>query len=186
MRQSKQQTFSPLRIPWQHRYCSGGTLRKSSRGRRARPLSSKDPIHLVFKINLSAVKKGLRHPRTFALMSALLKKYSRKFYVSVEQFSIQQDHVHLLVRGNRRSHLQSFFRVLAGQFAQTLTDTFSRKHDGVKIWKYRPFSRVIKGYRPYRIVRDYIQLNELEVLGRPYSKSRLRGLSQEQLRELWA
>ena len=54
-----------------------------------------------------------------------------------------------------------------------------------KVWKYRPFTRVIKGYRPYRIVRDYIQLNECEVNGRPYSKTRLLGFSQEQLQELW-
>ncbi len=81
--------------------------------------------------------------------------------------------------------MQSFLRVLAGQFAQTLTDTLNRKHEGPKIWKYRPFTRVIKGFRPYQVVRNYIQLNECEALGRPYSKTRLRGLSKEQLRELW-
>ncbi len=186
MKHSKQQTFSSLKIPWQHRYCHGGTLRKSSKGRGVRPLSSRDPLHLVFKVNKSALKQGLRHPRTFALMNILLKKYSARFFVKIEQFSVQTDHVHLLIRGQRRAQVQSFLRVVAGQFVQVLTDTFFRKHDGVKIWKYRPFSRLIKGYKPYQTVRDYIQLNELEILGRPYSKSRLRGLSQEQLRELWA
>jgi REP element-mobilizing transposase RayT len=185
MKHSKQQTFSALTTHWQHRYCHGGALRKSSRGRGARPISTRDPLHLVFKVDKLAVKGGLRQPRTFALMNALLKKYSCRFHVKVEQFSIQTDHVHLLVRGQRRSCLQSFFRVLAGQFAQVLTDTFARKHEGVKVWKYRPFSRVVKGFKPYKIVRDYIQLNELEGLGRPYSKDRLRGLSTEQLRELW-
>ncbi len=186
MKQPKQQSFLPLHTHWQHRYSHGGILRKSSHGRKARPLSTKDPLHLVFKVNKSAVKNGLRHPRTFALMNILLKKYSRKFHVKVEQFSIQKDHVHLLIRAPRRACLQSFFRVLAGQFAQVLTDTFTRKHEGVKVWKYRPFSRVVKGYKPYKIVRDYIQLNELEAKGRPYAKNRLRGLSEEQLQELWA
>ncbi|WP_413294448.1 transposase [Bdellovibrio sp. HCB185ZH] len=185
MKLSSQQTFSALQVHWQYRYCHGGALRKSSRGRGVRPLSSKDPLHLVFKVNKSAVKRGLRHPRTFALINMLLKKYSFKFFVRVEQASVQNDHIHLLVRAHRRTSLQSFFRVLAGQFAQVLTDTFSRKGEGPKVWKYRPFSRVIRGYKPYLVVRDYIQLNELEVLGRPYSKSRLRGLTQEQMRELW-
>ncbi len=185
MKSLKQQTFSSLKVPWQHRYCHGGTLRKSAKGRGVRPLSGRDPLHLVFKVNKAALKMGLRHPRTFALMNILLKKYSAKFSVKIEQFSVQNDHIHLLIRGHRRAHLQSFFRVLAGQFAQVLTGTFSKKHEGVRIWKYRPFSRVIKGYKPYRTVLDYIQLNELEILGRPYSKTRLRGLSQEQLRELW-
>ncbi|WP_413292556.1 transposase [Bdellovibrio sp. HCB185ZH] len=182
----KQQTFSQLNTHWRFRYCHGGTLRRSSKGRGARPLSSKDPIHLVFKINKAAVRSGLRSPRSFNLLRVLLKKYSRKFFVRVEQFSIQTDHIHLLVRGSRRSSMQSFLRVVAGQFAQCLTDTFHQKNEGEKVWKHRPFSRVIKGYKPYRIVRDYIQLNEAEAWGRPYSKTRLRGLSEEQLRELWA
>ncbi|WP_210415674.1 transposase [Bdellovibrio sp. ZAP7] len=180
-----QQTFSSLKIPSKHRYCHGGILRRSSKGRGARPLSHKDPIHLLFKVNKIAVKGGLRSLRSFSLMNRVLKRYSAKFYVKVEQFSVQMDHVHMLVRGSRRSNLQSFMRVLAGQFAQTLTDTHSLKHEGPKVWKYRPFSRVIKGFRPYQTVRNYIQLNELEALGRPYSKTRLRGLSQEQLVELW-
>ncbi|WP_413574699.1 transposase [Bdellovibrio sp. HCB290] len=119
------------------------------------------------------------------MLNSLLKKYSFKFFVKVEQFSIQHDHIHLLIRGGKRSNLQSFFKVLAGQFVQRLTDTFDKRHEGQKIWKYRPFTRVIKGYRPYLTVRNYIQLNECEMLGRPYSKTRLRGLSKEQLRELW-
>ncbi|WP_413295153.1 transposase [Bdellovibrio sp. HCB185ZH] len=181
----KQETFNLLKIPAKHRLCHGGILRRSSKGRGARTLSHRHPMHLVFKVNKAAVKSGLRSSRSFALMTRLLRRYAVKFYVKVEQFSVQTDHVHILVRGRRRSNLQSFMRVLAGQFAQCLTDTHSQKNDGPKVWKYRPFSRVIKGYKPYQIVRDYIQLNELEALGRPYSKTRLRGLSHEQLMELW-
>ncbi len=181
----KQQTFSELNSHWKFRYCHGGTLRKSSKGRGARPLSTRDPIHLVFKINKTAIAKGLRSPRNFDLINALLKKYARRFFIKIEQLSIQRDHIHLLIRGGRRSALQSFFRVVAGQFAQCLTDTFTKRHEGEKIWKHRPFTRVVRGFKSYIIVRDYIQLNELEVLGRPYSKTRLRGLTEEQLRELW-
>ncbi|WP_413582615.1 transposase [Bdellovibrio sp. HCB288] len=168
-----------------HRYSYGGTLRRSSKGRGARPLSSKDPIHLVFKVNKLVVKKGLRSPRHFALMTALMKKYSLRFFVGVEQFSIQRDHVHILLRGSRRSNIQSFLRVVAGQFAQTLTDTFTERRDGPSVWLHRPFTRVVKGYRAYQTARNYIQLNEKEALGRPYSKTRLRGMTAEQLRELW-
>ncbi|WP_413294253.1 transposase [Bdellovibrio sp. HCB185ZH] len=181
----KQQTFSALNIHWKYRYCHGGTLRKSAKGRGARPLSSRDPLHLVFKVNKNAVKGGLRSPRNFALINRLIKKYSIRFFVKIEQFSVQTDHVHILARSATRAQMKSFLRVLAGQFAQVLTDTFASRSEGPRVWKYRPFSRVIKGYKPYLIVRDYIQLNELEVKGRSYSKTRLRGLCSEQLRELW-
>ena len=171
---------------WKHRYCHGGSLRKSSKGRTARPLSGKEPLHLVFKINKAAVRGGLRSSKNFQLLRFLVKKYSIKFFVKIEQISIQTDHIHLLIRASRRSHFQNFFRVLAGQFSQRLTDTLDRKYKGPKIWKYRPFSRVVRGWKPYKIVRDYIQLNECEATGRPYSKMRLRGLSSEQLEELWS
>jgi hypothetical protein len=57
---------------------------------------------------------------------------------------------------------------------------------GTKLWKYRPFTRVIRGFKAYRIVRDYIQLNELEARGKiPYRKARLRGLSAGEWELLW-
>ncbi len=50
----------------------------------------------------------------------------------------------------------------------------------------RPFTRVVKGYRAYRTVQDYVQLNELEALGKiPYRKARLSGLRKEERDGLW-
>jgi hypothetical protein len=57
----------------------------------------------------------------------------------------------------------------------------------VPLWKYRPFTRVVRGYKAYNIVRDYIQLNEKEATGEiRYSKQRLRGLREEDLSRLWS
>jgi hypothetical protein len=86
----------------------------------------------------------------------------------------------------RRSRL----RVEAGQIAQGLgrrvTDTTKPPQDRVKFWKYRPFSRVVKSWTAEKIVRNYIQLNEKEARGEiPYSKERLKGLTPEQINELW-
>lgn len=55
------------------------------------------------------------------------------------------------------------------------------------IWKYRPFSRVIWGWKAYRVVKNYIQLNEKEALGKiKYQKNRLRGLSTSDWQILWS
>ena len=54
------------------------------------------------------------------------------------------------------------------------------------LWRHRPFSRVVRGWRAYKIVRDYIQLNEQEALGQiPYRKKRLKGLSNSEWQILW-
>jgi hypothetical protein len=55
-----------------------------------------------------------------------------------------------------------------------------------KLWKHRPFTRIVVGWKAYQIVRNYIQLNMLEASGkRPYRKERLRGLSLEEIADLW-
>lgn len=120
---------------------------------------------------------------------------------------MQADHIHLLIRTGRRSQFHHFFRVVAGQIAQrfekegcftVVTDTPRSGKAGrnerelearvkEKPWKHRPFSRVVRGWRAYVIVRNYIQLNEMEILGRiPYRKERLRGLSLWDWEILWS
>ncbi|MGZ5279967.1 MAG: transposase, partial [Pseudobdellovibrionaceae bacterium] len=217
---------------WRHRYSHGGLLRQKRAGRGARPLSSKEPIHLVFKANKDVIKGGFRSYRRFALIHHLLQKYQAKFFIKIEQVSIQGDHIHLLIRTSRRSLFQNFFRVLAGQIAQrfekegllsvavakTLVNRSTpenskaaaspthvtgtptgfgsipglrrnekiikseeavRRSDSertlesvmlpqgklTRLWKHRPFTRVVKGFKAYKTVREYIQLNEKEALG---------------------
>ena len=113
----RQQTF--FQSQYQHYLRHGGELRKKRLGRKRRPLSTKDPLHVVFKINKEALKfKSLRSPKNFVLVMSLVKTYALHFAVKVEQISIQYDHIHLLVRAPRRSQFHSFFRVLSGQIAQ--------------------------------------------------------------------
>ncbi len=124
----------------------------------------------------------------------------------------------------RRSHYQSFFRVLSGQIAQvfrmkgllnhsikvvsentadrttgaderrSVTDTLSNhdskeirsKAKGTKLWKYRPFTRVVKSWLGLKTLRNYIQLNEQEARGViNYKKERLRGISSGEWHILW-
>jgi hypothetical protein len=81
----------------------------------------------------------------------------------------------------------------ARETASGRVTTQSSAHDSpsstqarVPLWKYRPFTRVVRGFKAYKIVRDYIQLNEKEATGEiRYSKQRLRGLRAEALARLW-
>jgi len=46
---------------------------------------------------------------------------------------------------------------------------------------------VVREWKAYKIVRDYIQLNEKKALGEiPYQKRRLKGLSMQDWQILWA
>lgn len=193
---TQQKSF--LKTNYKHRLSYGGTLRQKRQGRRARPLSCKDPIHVVFKINHSQLKQlSLRSHQTFKVVQPIINRYAKKFFIKIEQATIQNDHIHLLIRTSRRSLFQYFFRVVAGQIAQQLqtnglldrkkasavTDTPKTR---VKLWKHRPFTRVVKGYKAYKTVRNYIQLNIKEAEGKiKYNKRRLRGLSSSEWALLW-
>lgn len=174
----------------------GGTLRQKRLGRRQRPLSRKAPLHLVFKAHRKLLKeKSFRGPRSFQLCQSLIKRYARRFFVRVDQFSIQGDHIHLLVRCSERFFYQAFFRVLAGQIAQrfrkegllNITMCNEVTDTPKNLWMHRPFTRVIVGLRGLTIIKNYIQLNEQEARGRiRYNSKRLAGLSIGEWALLWS
>ena len=208
----KQQKFDFEKIHWKYRFSHGGTLRNSRKGRGTRPFSGKEPLHLVFKANKDCLRGGLRTYRRYFFIQKIVDRYAQKFFVKIEQISIQNDHVHFLIRASRRTDYQSFFRVVAGQIAQQfqkngllnfalylnqkkkVTGTQEKKADTTltpkkskKLWKYRPFTRVLRGWKAYQTVINYIRLNEHEALGNiPYRKLRLKGLSSGEWEILWA
>ena len=235
---TKQTTFQ--KTNWKHRYSHGGSLRQLRAGRSARPLSTRESLHLVLKANKDRIKGGFRTANRFRLIHHLIQKYRFKFFIKIEQISIQNDHIHFMIRTTRRSLYQHFFRVLAGQIAQRfekeglltvsvtnsetvsrgerVTDTPKRGVRGKgralevserlqvnrngesaeeeldkvtkklqKLWKFRPFTRVVKGRKAHLTLRNYIQLNEKEALHEiPYRKERLRGLSLREWEILWS
>ena len=191
----KQQNFEYS--PGKFRYNHGGLLRQKRRGRKARPLSTKQAIHLVFKADRRSLRRGFRSPLGFHICKSVIKRYSKRFFVKIDQAAICNDHIHLLVRFPRRAQGQYFLRVVAGQIAQQfenrglkVTDTpearaGSRKK-GRSVWKYRPFSRVVVGFRAYRVCLAYVRLNRKEAQGKiVYKKLRLRGLSSGEWKILW-
>ena len=190
-----------------HRFSHGGLLRQKKRGRGERALSTIEPLHAVFKIErLRLRQKSLRAPQSFKLVLNIIEKFAKHFAVKIEQLSVQNDHIHLLIRTSRRKHYHHFFRVVAGQIAQSfekkgllaalMTHTPPARagktdvdggYANTSLWRYRPFSRVVRGYKTYKIVRNYIQLNEKEARGEiKYQKKRLKGLSTSEWQILWA
>ncbi|AZZ37665.1 hypothetical protein CIK05_12950 [Bdellovibrio sp. qaytius] len=178
----------------------GGSLRQKRKGRGFRPLSPSKPVHLVLKANRFHMRSGFRSPQAHQIVVRVIKRYAKRFFINVEQVAICGDHCHLLVRLSRRAQGQHFFRVVAGQIAQefgkqgllksvTGTPKASKKVQvsSPKLWLFRPFTRVVKGFRAYKIVRDYIQLNKKEAEGKiAYKKERLKGLTSIEYAMLWS
>lgn len=151
-------------------------------------MSSRHPLHLVLKIEKRNLRqRSLRSPACFRMVNRILQRYASMFFVKIDQVSVQHDHIHLRIRTSRRCLFQHFFRVVAGQIAQQFQRCGWVTGTPAKLWKCRPFTRIVLGSRAVQTLRNYIQLNEKEVTGViPYRKERLRGLSAGEWEILWA
>ncbi|MGE0631842.1 MAG: transposase [Pseudobdellovibrionaceae bacterium] len=173
-----------------HSLSYGGVLRKKRKGRNARPLSPKDSIHLVLKGTLAKKEWSFRLPKNHQIVSVLLNRHSKAYGIRIDQKAIQGDHIHLLLRVRNRSLYKRFIRSLSGQIAMLVTDarnaTKSLKKEGLRFFKYRPFTRVVKGWKPYQTAKAYLKLNEQEALGNiPYRKQRLKDLEAHEWHFVW-
>lgn len=153
-------------------------MRTKRRGRRSRPLSRRCPLHIVFKADKKNLKKGLRSKEGFVIVNRVIKRYAKRFHVGIERYAICADHIHCVIRIKHRSLGQHFLRVTAGQIAQNFEKEGLSVTDTLSVWKQRPFSRVIVGFRDQMRVVSYVKLNELEASARiSYKPNRLQGLS---------
>jgi putative transposase len=160
----------------------GGSLAVGKR-RRTRPLNLKLSHHITLKSHHAIGSRSLfRYKR---LLLSLIKKNSLRFKIKVYEYSIQGNHIHLLLKAQSREGLQNFFRVFAGHSAQQIlkscplkaaTGSAANKVTGTRaglggckknrrqFWSYLLYSRVVSWGREFRTVVAYIQKNTLELL----------------------
>jgi REP element-mobilizing transposase RayT len=129
----------------------GGALEMSPR-KSIRPLSLRNPTHLVLKAKLCFnLFKNKAH------IQKIIMKQSKTFGVKVYGISIQRDHIHL--------NLKIFSRRMYKGFIRAVTGLIARKLKAKGIWKLRPFTRIVSWGKDFQILKTYILQNELEVRG---------------------
>ncbi len=156
----------------------GGSLLKRGHARTARPLSSKDFIHIVLKSDIAQKTDvtDLRMSKKQAQIAAIIFKNIQNFGVRIRKLAIASNHIHLLISYKSRRKYFDWIRRITGLIARLMlkkerglasknrTDQNSslKKLD---FWSQRPFTRIVKWGNDYKIVLNYIQRNILEALG---------------------
>jgi putative transposase len=148
----------------------GGSLLTKRRNRHARPVSSKDSMHIVSKSSKARGNFSFRHGSNRANVQFILEKHCLKYGVTLIRFSNNFNHLHLHLKFPSRALYVRFIRSVTGQIAMAVTG--ANKTRSVKsifgrkgFWDHRPFSRVVKGFRGFKTANDYIRLNQLEAEG---------------------
>ena len=136
----------------------GGSLLKGN-PKSNRPLSSKLPLHIVLRTH---TKNSMRKPKAFGVVHTLLYSVAKKHGVKIYEYANVGNHLHLLVRIPHVRLWAAFIRELTGRLSQQMQG-LKGPQKGEKYWAYRPFTRVVRGWRKaYQIAKDYVILNQLE------------------------
>ncbi len=154
---------------FQERTTHGGSLATGKR-KVARPLALKRPMHLVLKSRHSTL---LKHG---AMVRRLLQNMSDLQPVTVYEFSVNSNHVHLLLRAKTRKGFQGFLRVFCGQVAQKISGARKGQKLRESFWHVPVFSRIIAWGKAFVSARRYVVQNQLEATGEIPYRSRNKRL----------
>jgi REP element-mobilizing transposase RayT len=140
----------------------GGELNLGKRKGR-RPLALKKPMHVTLRAEeAKGAKSFLRHKN---LVTSLLRRLSREWCVRVYHYSINSNHLHLVVMPKTREGFQNFFRVLTGLLARKITGAERGKALKKRFFDLIIFSRIVEWGKAFRTMKNYVWKNQLEAEG---------------------
>ena len=148
----------------------GGDLLKTREGReRARPLDTRNTMHLVLRSTKAKGEWSFRKPGNAAALDGIITKFARKYGVKILSLANVGNHLHIHLKLTNRFGYRPFVRAITGAIAMAVTGASRwkklKKKASDKFWDYRPFTRVVESFRAYLNLRDYVRINELEGFG---------------------
>jgi REP element-mobilizing transposase RayT len=141
----------------------GGSLLKNSHAKTARPFKKNTPLHIVLRAKKATGRKSMFNHVSW--IEKQMKTIAQKTGVRLERFENVGNHIHILLRATRRESLRAFLRGITSTIARKITGAKRGKELKEKFWDARPFSRLIKGFKAYRIAQDYLNKNRIEAIG---------------------
>ncbi len=163
----------------------GGELFKTRKGRaRPRPLDTRYTMHLVLRSTKAKGEWSFKRPQNERVIRTILQRFSTRYGVKILSLANVGNHLHFQIKLSNRYTYRPFIRAITSAIAMAVTgvNRWNRTQKKLKFWDYRPFSRIVQGYRAFLNLRDYIRINQLEGYG--YQREHARWLITE-LRVQW-
>jgi REP element-mobilizing transposase RayT len=146
-----------LKSTWGGRRSGAGRprlARRTSVAHRARPThKARHPVHLTLRAR--AGLPTLRRPSLFRVVRECIGRSSNAHF-RILQFSVQKDHLHLLVEASDALALSSGAQGLAIRIARQLNRSLGRSG---KLWKERCHTRALTSPREVRNALVYVLMN---------------------------
>lgn len=163
----------------------GGRLLHGRR-RRQRPLSTKEPIHIVLRSSWARGPFSFLMTKNKKTIERLIEFNARQYAVKVYSRAIVGNHFHLIIKIPSRKSYNRFIRVLSSQvashvmrsqsfqdFQKLFLDQYAGEPPkaeevqgkGQAFWQFRPWTRVMYWGNDFQGGRKYLMQNILEALG---------------------
>lgn len=160
---------------------------RTSRGKRKleRPLSRKQPLHLVLKASQATGSWSFLSFKNRPWIEALLRQKAAKFGVRIQDFANVGNHLHLKIRFQLRVSFQNFLRSVTGLIARQITG--ARRGNKLKksFWDGLAFTRVLKSWKDEIYLRGYFTANRLEGARGPTARRQFLARFNEWLQTLY-
>jgi REP element-mobilizing transposase RayT len=153
----------------------GGKLLKGN-AKRARPLSTKEAIHLVLKSQQAVGSRSMLRPKNARVIERTIRKNARTFGISIYHYVNVGNHLHLVIRLTHLRLYQPFIRATTGTIARHVAQR--QRGRGLRgsgagvgagagatrakqnFWVARPFTRLVAWGRDYSRIKRYMIKNQ--------------------------
>ena len=157
----------------------GGELLKKRKGRsKGRPLAIRKSMHLVLRSTKAVGPWSFKDPDNRGKIKHIVDRFAKKYGVRVLSRANVGNHLHFHIQLTNRHTYRAFIRAITAAIAMAVTGASRwlplNKLTTGKFWDYRPFTRIVQGFRDFLGLNKYIKLNQLEGCG--YTKAQARYL----------
>jgi REP element-mobilizing transposase RayT len=154
----------------------GGDLQTTRKGRaQGRPIATKHTMHLVLRSTKARGEWSFKKSENENKIAVIFRKFGAKFGVKVLSLANVGNHLHAQIKIGNRFIFANFLRAVTGAIAQTVTGRtrWGKQREKLKFWDRRPFTRVVKSFKAYLNLKDYIRINQLEGIGHTREEARM-------------
>ncbi len=155
----------------------GGELMKTRKGRHGpRPLDTRNSMHMVLRSSKAKGPRSFNKRENYKKINLILKKFTNKYGIQIISFASVGNHLHMHFKLSNRYTYKPFIRAITSAIAMAVTQKSRWNKVKEKFWDYRPFTRVIIGFKNFLTIQDYIKINQLEgFYGRQHAELLIKG-----------
>ena len=154
----KQQSF------WKKPSARHGGSKARGRRKTARPIATKKSMHVILKSDRASGGWALDKYRKE--IEALIDRLGKRYFIKIRGREVLWNHIHLLIQGRKRQHIQSFLRVLPAAITRIATNAAKSRPVG-RFWADLIFTRIVEWGRDYLGMLRYLAKNALQAAGIP-------------------